>query len=203
MQNSMQDPEILLCFSGPVGLLLVQIPFPAIPVSWLPILPAHHGLISSWCLSWGGFSSVQGPCPGVVAIPGAISSVMWHLSWAAGRLQELGLVLPVASRSWAVNLHYIDRGFLGGSRGAGAGMDIPLHPSLHPIPAAPHPARPHRAPTFQSCATSTSHSVTSAPSPVPRGPALPSTSRGCRCPTPVPPPEHRAAGFSLSTLHCP
>lgn len=33
-----------------------------------------------------------------------------------------------------MNLHYISRGFLGGSRGAGAGMDI-----LPSIPAAPRP----------------------------------------------------------------
>lgn len=108
-------------------------------------------------------------------------------------------VLPVTPRSSAVNLHCIDRGF----------SEVPEvleqeWTSLSPSRQHRVPAHPHRAPTFQSCATSTSHSVTSAPSPVPRGPALPSTSRGCSCPIPVP--RHRrssqAAQFSLSTFHC-
>lgn len=52
----MQQPEILLFFSGPVELLPVQIPLPAIRVFCLPVLvancQAHHG---PWCLGWGGF----------------------------------------------------------------------------------------------------------------------------------------------------
>lgn len=83
-----------------------------------------------------------------------------------------------------MNLHYIDRGFLGGSRGAGAGMGIPVS-----IPAALRPSTSlPRSHISELCHLHMPqrHIRTV---PVPRGLALPSTSRGCRCPTPVPPPE--------------
>lgn len=80
---------------------------------------------------------MQGPCPGVVACLGP-SLVSPATCW-----EHRGPpVVPVAPGSWAVNLHYIDTGFLGGSGGARAGMDIPLHPGStapqHVLTALPH-----------------------------------------------------------------
>lgn len=82
-------------------------------------------------------TSMQGPCPGVVACLGP-SLVSPATCW-----EHRGPpVVPVAPGSWAVNLHYIDTGFLGGSGGARAGMDIPLHPGStapqHVLTALPH-----------------------------------------------------------------
>lgn len=147
MQNSMQHPEILLHFSGPVELLLVQIPFPAIPVFYLPVLVSICQLTMAPSLlgARAGVAPPQpGPCPGLVAVPGATSAVTWQPEGTGAPP-----VLPVAAGSWAVNLHYMDRGFLGGSRGAGAGMDA--HPSLSlSIPAAPRPCASSPLPHFRA-----------------------------------------------------
>lgn len=59
----MQHPELLLCFSGPVGLLLVQIPFPAVFCCLFCQLTMAPSLLGAWA----------GVAPGT--IPGAISSV--------------------------------------------------------------------------------------------------------------------------------
>lgn len=186
----MQHPEILLCFSGSVELLLVQIPFPAIPfcvcLFWLPTASSpwpHLFLVPGlgWLLLSHGQCRVpaQGwwPC----LEPSLVSRGTCH-----GQLEGIREppVLPVAPRSWAVNLHYIDRGFLGGSRGAGAGMDIPLS-----IPAAPHPCTSlPRSHISELCHLHIpQHHIRTVP--VLRGLALPSTSWDCHCPTPVPLPE--------------
>lgn len=63
-----------------------------------------------------------------------------------------------------MNLHYINIGFLGGSRGAGAGMDIPLS-----IPAVPLPCMSSPRSHISELCHLHIHSVTSAPS-CPEGP---------------------------------
>lgn len=149
MQNSMQHPEILLCFSGPVELLLVQIPFPNYSVSCLPTLMPTA--ISPWPhlflvpgLGWLLLSRAQCRVPAQGWWP-CLEPSLVSCGPCQGQLEGIREppVLPVAPRSWALNLHYIDRGFLGGSRGAGAGMDNPsLHPGsatpLHVLAALPH-----------------------------------------------------------------
>lgn len=152
--------------------------------------------------AWAGAAPPQ-PCPPQCSVPAQgwwpcpeppqVSPGTCH-----GQPEGIGEppVLPVAPGSWAVNLHYIDRGFLGGSRGAGAGMAIPLS-----IPAAPRPCTSSPRSHISELCHLHIHSVTSAPSPVPRGPAI---NQGLPLPHPVP--RHRrssrAAGFSLSSLHC-
>lgn len=152
--------------------------------------------------AWAGAAPPQ-PCPPQCSVPAQgwwpcpeppqVSPGTCH-----GQPEGIGEppVLPVAPGSWAVNLHYIDRGFLGGSRGAGAGMAIPLS-----IPAAPRPCTSSpRSHISELCHLHIPQRHIRAV-PCPEGPAI---NQGLPLPHPVP--RHRrssrAAGFSLSSLHC-
>lgn len=96
MQNSMQHPEILLCFFRPVELLLVQISFPMIPIFCPPILVANCQLTVAPSLlgAWAGVAPPQ-PCPPQCrALPRggglAWSHLQCHLALAVGSQKASG-----------------------------------------------------------------------------------------------------------------
>lgn len=135
----MQHLEILLCFSGPVELLLVQIPFPT--VFCLPILVANCRLTVAPSLlgAWAGVASqlcppqCRVPCPRVVAVPGAISGDMWHLPQAAGRHQGAPSS-PSCSRELGCEPALYRQRVLGRFQRC---WSRDGHPSLHPGSTAP------------------------------------------------------------------
>lgn len=79
MQNSVQHPEILLCFFRPVELLLVQISFPTIPIFSFPVLVASCQLTMAPSLlgAWAEVAPPQ-PCPPQCRGP----AQGWWLAWS-------------------------------------------------------------------------------------------------------------------------
>ncbi|KAM7095097.1 uncharacterized protein J5F26_010747 [Ciconia maguari] len=187
---SVQHPEILIRFSRPVDLLLLQIPFPSYP--YFPLAHRKHAIARSLLGAQAGvalllFSSahvlyraVQGvPALGEVAVPTeAISGVTGMLGTSPGAAGS-SPVAPVAPRSWAVACEsaLYQRRVRGGcrqplpSRGGWRCRSRAGPPSLPPGCAAHQHTRTARSHISELWPRSTSHGVASAPSP--RSPRVP------------------------------
>lgn len=172
MCNSMQHPEILIHFSRPTELLLLQIPFPSYP--HLPVAnrkpTVARSLLGSPGRGW--LAPLQQPprfytgqCQGSLP-PGGGRAHRSHLrchrhAWhfPMGSRELPGVPLAHGSRAVACESALYQQRVRGGCRslrcplgggmefgGAGAGAGPPS------LPAAPRTSTPaSRAPTFQSC----------------------------------------------------
>lgn len=186
MCNSMQHPEILIHFSRPTELLLLQIPFPSYP--HLPVAnrkpTVARSLLGSPGRGW--LAPLQQPprfytgqCQGSLP-PGGGRAHRSHLrchrhAWhfPVGSRELPGVPLAHGSRAVACESALYQQRVRGGCRslccpwGGGWNLEV-LEQGLVLPPSRPHraPAHPHRAlPHFRAVTTSTSHGVASAPSP--------------------------------------